>query len=59
MHWFGFADKTIKLWKVHEKKVRKVFSMNLSNGRRKGPAMRSSASLKVGLHHCIAFSATV
>jgi len=40
-------DKTIKLWKVHEKKVRKVFSMNLSNGRRKGPAMRSSASLKI------------
>ena len=51
----AFADKTIKLWKVHEKKVRKVFSMNSGNGRRKGPAMRSSASLKVttASQHCI------
>lgn len=40
-------DKTIKLFKVRPKKVQKVANMNFPTGRRKAPAIRTSANLKI------------
>lgn len=40
-------DKTIKLWKVHEKTIKQVSESNLHNGQRATPPPTTAAALKL------------